>query len=176
MEKGLNSIIGIIVVIIGAGLIFAGFGIILFLIKLALGIAVIYIGYRLITGTFEGQVRANKRQILFGEKHLKIDGDQDIMITVFFARGHIDLSSMDLADIKTNVRVNVLFGSADLTLQSSQPCKIMSNALFGQTSLPNGHSTFIGPLEYRNDIYDSRHSYLDIHLDTVFGHLAVKES
>ncbi len=176
MEKGLNSIIGIIVIIIGAALIFAGFGIILFLIKLALGIAVIYIGYRLITGTFEGQVRANKKQILFGERQMKVEGNQDIMITVFFARGHIDLSAMDLADIKTNVRVNVLFGSVDLTIQSSQPCKVMSNALFGQTSLPNGHSTFVGPLEYRNDIYDLRHSYLDIHLDTVFGRLTVNES
>lgn len=168
---------GILLILLGAGLVVKFvFNLDIPVFKIILGVFIIYIGIKVITGgswnicRFENE----KGDVIFGEARINSTDDwPGGERNVIFGASVIDLSKMALGDstVSGKLKINTIFGSTRLILPKDQPVKIHLETAFAGAMLPDGSKASFGNSIYQSATDSSGKNPIEIHASVVFGSL-----
>ncbi|MEO0082914.1 MAG: hypothetical protein ABIK33_00810 [candidate division WOR-3 bacterium] len=163
---------GIIIIIIGIVIIInVIFGTRIPIIPLIIGLLLIYLGIKVITGI---TWRKTPHTVVFEEKKIDITSPIDKYATVF-GKSVIDLTNIEIKEGTPKVEINVVFGSSIIKIDPTKPIKIKTNAAFANARLPDESMVAFGEAVYLTDILKQTNTqnYLLVNLNVVFGNAEV---
>ncbi len=166
---------GLLLMLIGFSLIFKiVFNVDFPLFKIVVAFFFIFIGIRILIGSngFNNK-KGNDENILFGERRYSAASNGK-EYNVVFGSGVYDFRDFDLTEGKKRIRINVVFGGAEVKISRETPVRIKVDAAFAGVNLPNGNSAVFGNSTYESPGLDASLPYLDLKLEAVFGGIDVK--
>ncbi len=176
---GLGVFIGIFIILFGIAIIINGvFHINIPVFKIFIALLFIFIGLRIITGNRifshnffrmgEFSNRAFNRMQYRG-----FPGGQREYNAVFSSTV-VDLRGITLEQNITAVKVNAIFGSAEVILDRYTPVRIMAESVFGGVQLPDNSSGAFGSATYQSPDFDESKNHLIIDASSIFGGINVR--
>lgn len=147
-------------------------------------IFLIYLGIRMLTGTFgltglfewkdrssvvfsEGRFRAGKA----GES-----GTEPSHYSIVFGKGNVDLTALSVEHTPHEVEVNVVFGEAIIDVDPGSPVHVVSNAVFGESRMPDENQVVFGTLNFRtaSATTASPEEVITVRTNVVFGSIRIR--
>ncbi|MFQ3579655.1 MAG: LiaF domain-containing protein [Bacteroidales bacterium] len=172
MKMGTAIFWGAVVIIAGILIMLRAFGINIPIFKFLIGGLLIFWGIKILAGGsnfFKCGAIKEKNSVIFGEARFDTN-DISNEYNVVFGKGEIDLTNIVLNSTK-QVKINTVFGAADVKLPKHVPFKIRANSAFAQTVLPNENSTAFGTNFYATKDFNENEPYLEIESNVVFGQI-----
>lgn len=158
---------GLVIILIGIAIILkALFGINFPIVRLIIGLVIIYFGIRIITGGFTKSFD-HEEGVFMGDGHIEFAREkQDYSIV--FGKGTIDLRKMKEADIREKVEASIIFGSGTIIIPEDYPLKVELSAAFGKIKLDDKAISGIGNSVWYSDNYQ-KNDHSVIKANAVFG-------
>jgi predicted membrane protein len=175
MKMGPALFWGLLLIILGLSLVFRiVFNIDFPLLKIVIAFVFIFIGLRLLFGSFGiVHIRGGEHDTVFSEKRFG-DFESGKEYNVVFGKGVYDFRDMDLQGSVKKVRLNTVFGGAEVRLPKDLPVRIKVDAAFAGANLPNGNTAVFGNTYYESPNFDPSGAFLDLKIDVVFGGVDVR--
>jgi predicted membrane protein len=154
---------GVVVVLIGLSMILNDvFKINLPLFKIIIAVFFIYLGVRIMSGTFS--VKGGESASVFGDNRVRIEVPEDLSkeYSAIFGSQTIDLSDMKSNNETDRIQVNVVFGSTRIIVHRDQRVKMKVNSVLGSAHAPSSSGN------------DSLNNVLYIEGNVVLGDLKVR--
>lgn len=169
---------GLLLIVIGLSLVFRIlFNIDFPLLKIIVAFALIFLGIKMLLGSFGGvgklNMHSNENDVIFGEKRYEKFRDHK-EYNVVFGKGVYDFRDYDLLNDSGKIKISSVFGSTVVKLKKETPVRVRIEAAFAGAQLPNGNSAVFGTSVYESPGLDRMQPFLDIKLDVVFGGAEVK--
>lgn len=139
--------------------------------KLLLGIFFIYLGISIMFG---GSISKTGNNIIFNQGTVTANNLND-EYNVIFSEGTIDLTGLDVSNKTKRVKVNAVFGSADVKISPDTPTVIRANSAFAATTTPDSNSVTFGNHTYRTKSFNEGANYLEVETNSVFGRIIIRE-
>ncbi len=164
---------GLLLIILGLSLVFRiVFNIDFPLIKIVIAFALIFLGIKMLFGSFMGfsrvNVSGNDSDVIFGEKRYdKFSNHKEY--NVIFGKGVYDFRDYNLLQDAGRIKISSVFGSTEIKLNKNTPVRVKVDAAFAGVHLPNGNSTAFGTSVYESPGLDIESPYLELKLDVIFG-------
>ena len=162
---------GLLLVVLGLSLIIRiVFNIHFPLFRIVLAFIFIYIGIRILFGSWSIQKwnKASTDTIFQEKRYTNLTSDKEY--NVIFGKATYDLRDIHLTDnLPLRLKINTIFGATVLRIYKDTPVSISVNAAFGGAKLPNGNTTVLGTSKYESDNYRTDSARLELQLDVVFG-------
>ncbi len=92
---------------------------------------------------------------------------------VVFGQGAIDLTRLDRPKEPAVIEVNVIFGSATVTIDPALPTVVEGNAAFGDLRLPDKSAAAFGNARYATGLGEP---VLKVRINTIFGNCVVQNA
>ncbi len=166
---------GLLLIILGLSLVFRIiFNIDFPLLKIILAFVFIFIGIRMLFGSFGVvHMRGGEHDVVFGEKRYDAfeNGKE---YNVIFGKGVYDFRDFNLDGRVKKVRLNTVFGGSEIRLPRDLPVRIRVDAAFAGANLPNGNTAVFGNTLYESPGLDPSSAFLDLKIDVVFGGVDVR--
>lgn len=176
MKMGPALFWGLLLIFIGLSLVFRiVFNIDFPLFKIILAFILIFLGLRLLFGSFGVvSIKGGDNDVIFGEKHFnRFENKKEY--NVIFGNGIYDFRNVDLEGSVKKVKLSTVFGGSEIKLSSDIPVRIRVDAAFAGAELPNGNTAVFGNTSYESPGLDLNKPYLDLKIDVVFGGVEVRE-
>ena len=122
--------------------------------KVLLAMFFIYIGIRILFGSFYEPENNKEYNVVFGQ-------------------GNFDFTRVDLSRGNVNVKIGTVFGGSKIKIDRDMPVKIVADAVFSGAELPDGSTAVFGTSTYQSETFNPDSAYLKIKLDVVFGGVEV---
>ena len=90
-----------------------------------------------------------------------------------FGKVVVDLRNVELKEKITRVRVNAVFGGAEVILDRNIPVRINAETVFGGVHLPEDVAGAFGSASYQSKNFDENKSYLLIEGSSAFGGIRI---
>jgi hypothetical protein len=165
-------------IVLGADIILKSFGINIHFFRFAFAALVIFIGIRILIpgkgGMCCGNVTSTTgRETMFAES--RIDGS-DIAgeYSVIFGANKMDLTKVEVKGQTVKIKIDVVFGGAEVKLDTAKPIRIVASAVFGGVTLPNGNAAAFGTNIYQSPSYKEGSPHILIEANSVFGGIEIK--
>jgi len=127
----------------------------------------IYLGIRLISGNFHSRKMENLN--VFGSHNLDYNEGMNDYSNIF-GESKLDLSNVELKEDKT-IEVNCIFGDFKIKLSEDLNYKIISNTVFGKTSISDKSTDGFGSQVYTDSNFNAGLPCLTIKSNVVFGQI-----
>jgi len=169
---------GCFIVLVGVSIILKGVGINIHFFRFAFAALIIFIGIRMIfpgrSWNNCGNVRsATGRETMFAESNIR-GADVSGEYSVVFGSNKMDLTKVEVKDQPVRVKLDVVFGGAEVKVDTTKPVRIVASAVFGGITLPNGNSAAFGTNIYQSPSYKEGSPHLLIEANSVFGGIEIK--
>lgn len=176
MKMGPALFWGLLLILIGMSLVFRiVFNIDFPLFKIILAFILIFLGIRLLFGSFGVvNIKGGENDVIFGEKHYD-HFEHKKEYNVIFGNGVYDFRDVDLEGGVKKVKLSTVFGGTEVKLSKDIPVRIRVDAAFAGAELPNGNTAVFGNTSYESPGLDMNEPYLDLKIDVVFGGVEVRE-
>ena len=169
---------GAFFVLMGTSIILKSFGINIPFFRFAFAALVIFIGIRILIpgkagSCCSGISSATGRETMFAESTIEgpeISGEY----SVIFGANKMDLTKVELKDQTVKIKIDVVFGGAEVKLDTTKPVKIVASAVFGGVTLPNGNAAAFGTNIYQSQSYKEGSPHILIEANSVFGGIEIK--
>lgn len=155
--------------------------------RIIFGIFVLLIGVSLLFGgsfAFFGNHSivnvSDKNDIILGNGYFSSDevntNGSNAEYNIIFGSGTLDLSEITFpgGNDTRSIKVNCVFGSAEIRIPKNVQVRIKANSAFGRTELPDGSSTTFGERNYTNTDNQQMRSLLEIETNSVFGSITIR--
>lgn len=163
-------LIGILVIVFGASIVLhALFDFDVPIFRTAAGIALLYLGVRVLAGAWMPAQRSHDgHESVFAVTHFTpTDAASSRNYEVIFGRGVVDLTRLPASEDERVVQVDVIFGDAEIAIDRSMPVDVRGSAVFGEVRMPDRSSANFGAVRYRDA--GSGGAPLEIVVHAVFG-------
>ena len=166
-----SLIIGLIFIFIGISFILK----VIFNINFPVGrvlvaLLFIYIGFRVLFGSSHVfHIRSDANSAVFSELNYSGELEDGTEFSAVFGKVNLDLRDVILTGPETRIKVNAVFGGAEIFLPPDLPVRVKSDVVFGGVQLPDGNSGGFGSAKYKSDNYEGAPNRLFIEINTVFG-------
>jgi predicted membrane protein len=127
----------------------------------------IYLGIKLINGNIHAKKMENLN--VFGS-HILAYHDELYDYSNIFGESKLDLSLVEIKEDKT-IEINCIFGDFKIKLSDSLNYKIVSNTLFGKTSMSDRSTDGFGAQVYTPSNFQSDLPCLTIKSSVIFGQI-----
>ena len=166
---------GIILIVIGLSIILR----IIFdvnIVRIVIAVIFILIGLKILIGKQFIHTEQGENNVIFGEREHTAAPENGMEYNTIFSKTVYDFRSIDsLADLRTKVTFNTVFGSTEIILPPSLSLKIKADAVFSAASMPNGNSVAFGSINYVSPGTPEHTAVLEIEAHVVFGSLTIKQ-
>ena len=137
------------------------------LVRLCFAVFLIYMGIRMLTGTF------TKPSQVFSQGVFDFDESEAGLnhYNAVFGRRKIDLTRIVLDKQDVKVEINTVFGESTVLINPAMPITIHTNAVFSEARMPNENMVTFGTLKYSTSSAKSAPHTLIVHSNVVFGAL-----
>jgi hypothetical protein len=177
MRMGVGLFFGVLIILIGLGIIVnVVFHIHIPIFKIIIGLLLIYIGLKIIFGpwfSFPISHRESGNVIFNHRTYQGLSGDSKEYNAVF-GKAVVDLRDIELKEKVTRIKINAVFGSADVFLNKATPVRIKADAVFGGVQLPENITGAFGTSTYQSKNFDENQNYLMIEGTSVFGGIVIR--
>lgn len=164
---------GIVLVLFGiAVMIKAIFGINIPVFKILFALILIFIGFKLLTGSFGCQ---SKKDIYFDKVGVEAMQSSD-KYNIVFGKGDIDLTKISIADKNGNIDIQVVFGEGIIKISPEVPTIVYIESVFAGAKTPDGNEINFGKYIYKNAKYSEKKNCLIVKANVVFGSIKIEES
>ena len=171
--------VGLFFVCWGASMILRAFGIYFPLGKIAFAALFIFIGIPILfPGRFMkhccGGVSQSGKDTMFSENYISgkdISGQYTV-----FGSNKLDLTQVELKGETIKIKIDVVFGGAEVKIDQAKPVRIIASSAFGGVSLPNGNAAAFGTNIYQTPSYKEDAPHILIEANAVFGGIEIKGS
>ena len=176
MRMGIGLLMGVLIILLGLGIIInVFFHVNIPIFKILVGIVFIYIGLKVILGnwfTFPMRQWRCEDTVFSNRTYHGLSGETNEYNAVF-GRAVIDLRSIELTEKVTRVKINAIFGGAEVILDKDIPVRIKAEAVFGGVELPENVAGGFGSASYRSKDFDRNKNHLRIDASSVFGGIEI---
>ena len=171
MKMSVSLIIGLVFIFIGISFILKVlFNIDFPVFKILVALFLIYMGIRILFGSFNVfHFRGDSNSAVFSELNYSGEIHDNQEFNAVFGKTNLDLRNVLLNEPETRIKVNAVFGGAEIFLPPDLPVKIKSDVVFGGVQLPDGNSGGFGSAKYKSDQFEGAPNRLYIEINTVFG-------
>ena len=168
---------GLLLIVLGLSLILRiVFNVDFPIFKIIIAFVLIYLGFKILFGSFESKVHYNtgdEKDVVFGEKKFSnFEGNGDY--STVFGKSTFDFRGYNLKDEKNRLKLSTVFGSTEIKLDKDLPVRIKVESAFGGVDLPNGNSSAFGSTSYESPNFNASLPFLDLKLDVIFGGVEIK--
>ncbi|MGM0508016.1 MAG: hypothetical protein ACQERZ_02500 [Fusobacteriota bacterium] len=145
--------------------------------RIALAIFFIYLGVTMLfpgkTHIGLGKIETEENTVVFGKKDFEFDGEFK-EYNVVFSGSEIRLNKLEAGE---NVKINVVFGSADIYLDTDIPVIIEADTAFAGVKFPNDNVAALGKGKYKSKNFDSKSDVdpITIKISAVFSGVKIRE-
>lgn len=176
MRMGFGVFIGILIILFGVGIIVnVIFHVQIPVFKILVGIFLIYLGLRIIFGNwlFWGSHHWRSGDAVFHHRVYRgLSGDSTEYSAVF-GKAVVDLRDIKLKEKITRVKVNAVFGGAEVILNPETPVRINAEAVFGGVRMPENMAGGLGSSYYQSKNFDETKNHLIVDATSVFGGMRI---
>jgi hypothetical protein len=177
MKMGIGLFIGVLIILIGLGIIVN----IIFhtnipIFKILFGLILIFIGLKIIFGSWGvfSPCQGKSGDVIFHQRTYKgLSGDTREYNAVF-GKAVVDLRDIELKEKVTRIKINAVFGGAEVLLSAATPVRIKADAVFGGVQLPENISGGFGTSTYQSKNFNENQNYLFIEGASVFGGIVIR--
>jgi len=153
------------------------FGIHLPIFKILIGLGLIYIGCRIIFGSFHLGVSPVKTENLaiFAESQFSyssVGGKNDYQ--AIFGSADLDLSQVDLSQQDVKINLGAVFGHLTVLVDPGTPLVVKANSAFGKVRLPSKDRINFGEYTYESQNSKTAPHKLILEANAVFGDLEIR--
>jgi hypothetical protein len=177
MRMGIGLFIGVLIILLGLGIIVnVIFHIHIPIFKVLFGLILIFIGLKIIFGSWISfpSSQGKSGNVLFQERTYRgLAGDSKEYNAVF-GKAVIDLRGIELKEKVMQIKINVVFGGAEVILSETTPVRIKADAVFGGVQLPENIAGAFGTSIYQSKNFDENRNYLVIEGTSVFGGIVIR--
>lgn len=138
--------------------------------KLTVGLALIFVGLRLITNK-KNEFGTEEAKVIFGNQPFNA-GFIRPSYSVVFGSSLTDLSNLPDGENKV-VEIKCVFGEFKVKINPKSNVQIISKAAFGSLEFPDLTSYAFGDHLWRSSAYDPTQPTLTIRADVVFGSIQI---
>jgi hypothetical protein len=180
MKMGAGMFMGILFILIGAGIVVKiVFNIDFPVVKVLVAFFFVWIGVKILFGNFHSgfvTTEPGKHDVIFGEKVWSSDSISNGEYNCVFGKAVYDLRDVKLTGNEpVHMEVHTVFGGSVIKIRREMPVKIEANAAFAGVQMPNGNNTAFGTGHYQSPAYHPDSVYLKIKADVVFGGMQIEE-
>lgn len=169
---------GTIIILIGISVLLGAiFGINVPILKILFGMFLLYLGLKVIFGSFswnfEVEKRSSDHEAVFSKSQFQYpNSKQSKEYVTVFGSSELDLSKADTLSELESVTV---FGESTIYVKKGQALKVESNTVMGKSELPGKNISAMGKFQYQTPDLKSDDKVLNLTLTVVFGSLRVVE-
>lgn len=170
--------VGAFFILLGTSIVLKAFGLNVPFFRIAFAALIIFIGIKILlpgkTGTWCGNITSTTgRETMFGES--KIEGPEiSGEYSVVFGANKMDLTKVELKNKTITIKIDVVFGGAEVKIDTVKPVRIVASAVFGGVTLPNGNAAAFGTNIYQSQSYKEGSPHILIEANSVFGGIEIK--
>ncbi len=162
---------GAVIILFGLSIILkAIFNIKIPVFSIIIALIFIWLGLKILFGAFG--VKTSKNTVVFSEGSLKVS-EKNEDYNIVMGRGTIDLTEMGITEDSPNVEINIVFGKAEVKIDSNKPMIMKVSSVFAGAHLPGGNVAAIGNNTYATPSYEKSKPHLVVKADVVFGELNI---
>jgi hypothetical protein len=177
MKMGIGLFIGALIILLGLGIIVnVVFHIHIPIFKILVGLVLIYIGLKIIFGpwvSFPICHGESGHAVFHHRTYRGFPGDSNEYSAVF-GKAVVDLRNIELKEKVTRIKINAVFGGAEVLLSEATPVRIKADAVFGGVQLPENITSAFGTSTYQSKNFDENQNYLFIEGASVFGGIVIR--
>lgn len=175
-------VLGVIIIVVGLSVLLgAVFGINIPILKILLGLFLLYMGIKVLFGAFSwdfqftAEKRSSDHEAVFAEAQFQYPNasDKKEYVTVF-GKSTLDLSEVTAIPEQKLESVTV-FGESVILVKKGQPLKIVSNTVIGKAELPGKNISAFGKFEYLTPGLLETDPALHLEVTAVLGSVKVVE-
>lgn len=173
MKMGTGAFWGIILIVIGASIMFKVlFGI--SVLRVIIAIAFILIGIKILVGRKSLNVSPSDNDVIFNERRYTEFPLSDTEYNTIFGKTIFDFGDAPIpTDSSTHLKFNTIFGNTILKIPPALPVKIRAEAVFGSAKLPKDNTAVFGGAKYTSDHDSLLTSFVTIEANAVFGNIEI---
>lgn len=177
-RKGKSMFWGILFITIGLiMLINYTLGINLPILRIVLSVGIIYLGVRLLFGSFGMDVKkvSNARQAIFTESQFSWDDNtRGKDFETVFGQSTLDLTTVEVGPDSPEIKLDTVFGKTTLIIKPGTAFRIDSEAFLGSVKMNGKKLSGLGENTFTSDNFDASKPHLKIKATAVFGEIEVK--
>jgi hypothetical protein len=145
------------------------------LMRIIFALILIYFGVRvLVGGSWCRWGCGNSNTVLFSETKTEFSKDLS-EYNIVFGKGVIGLSDPSLAEKNRKIKVNTVFGAAELRINPAVPALVRVTSAFAGARMPDGNTISFGDYVYKTKSYSDTAPSLRVDATVVFGGLEIKD-
>ena len=152
------------------------FGISLPIFKILIGLFFVYMGLKMIFGSFDMNFKkvSSSTEAIFSTSDFSPSETKSEKYVTVFGTGNLDLSSLTAGDLPKELEIDVVFGTTHVKVPKGTPLVVKSNVAFGRAKLPDNNSTSLGGWTYKSpEVTSDEIAVLKINADVVFGQIVL---
>lgn len=157
------------------------------ILRVLLGLILIYWGIKVIFGSFGMHFHglnfkynkiANDTEVIFSEGNLNVktkeDGRLNKEFSTIFGSSFLDLSGLTEEDLKESFEINNVFGKTVVKIPSQIPIRVTANTAFGSVHAMGSKMGILGEASYNSPEYDDKKAALNLVINCVFGEVEIR--
>ena len=153
------------------------------ILRILLGVGIVYLGVKMIFGSFGLEVRGTKLEkvatatsVVFTEADLRSKSDNKVNrdFQTVFGTSKLDLSDLGPEELSEKIEVSAVFGKTQVTTPAGIPLVVETNTAFGSVNVRGDKTTAIGNGIYRTPGFQTDKPYLKIEANSVFGEVEIR--
>jgi hypothetical protein len=176
MRMGFGLLIGVMIVLFGLGIIInVVFHVNIPVFKILAGLFFIYLGIKIITGgSFSSPVvHGRSGDAVFSNRTYQGMYGNSNKYSAVFGKAMVDLRGIELKEKVTRIKIDAVFGGAEVILDKNTPVRINADTVFGGVQLPQNVAGAFGSANYESQGFDENKNYLLIDASSVFGGVVI---
>ena len=139
--------------------------------KLTVGLALIFVGIRLITSKKTDRFTTEEARVIFDDRPFDANYIRP-SYSVVFGSSLADLSNLPAGENKI-VEIKCVFGEFKVKINPKANVQIISKAAFGSLEFPDLSSYAFGDHLWRSTVFDPSQPTLTIRAEVVFGRIQI---
>ena len=177
MKMGIGLFLGVLIILLGVGIIVnVIFHIHIPIFKILFGLILIFIGLKIIFGSsisFPSGPGKSGNAVFQERTYRGLYGDSKEYNAVF-GKAVVDLRGIELKEKVTHIKINAVFGGAEVILNEATPVRIKAETVFGGLRFPDNITGAFGTSTYQSKNFDETQNYLVIEGTSVFGGILIR--
>ena len=154
------------------------------IMRILIGVFLIYMGFKVIAGSFGHRMsyfRVNKistdTESIFSQNDMKVkkaDGQINRKFSTVFGNSNLDLRGLGIEDLSQEIKIDNAFGRTNVLTDSATPIKAHVDTGFASVTIRGQKISSFGEADFKTPDYSSDKPALKLDIDAAFGEVVVE--
>lgn len=153
------------------------------ILKILFGVFLIYMGVKVIAGSFGLKMHrfkiekvSTESEAVFSDSEFrakKTDGSVNRKYSTVFGGSVLDLRGLSADELKEKIEIDSAFGKVKVITDSHMPLKVEINSAFASVAIRGQKFGAFGDIQFQSPDFKSDQAYLNLGIDVAFGEVTI---